>query len=75
MCSLRLANSFLRKTIVTTDLEPVREGDGFSLVGCAAEAFDWNRQKPFILLPWDQETIFYDPYSFHFAYRIKYFLN
>ena len=53
----------------------VRDGDGFSLVGCAAEAFDWNWQKPFILLPWDQETIFYDPYSFHFAYRIKYFLN
>ena len=40
MCSLRLANSFLRKTILTTDLETVREGDGFSLVGCAAEAFD-----------------------------------
>ena len=40
MCSLRLENSFLRKTIVTIDLEPVREGDGFSLVGYAAEAFD-----------------------------------
>ena len=25
--------------------------------------------------PETEETIFYDPYSFHFAYRIKYFLN
>ena len=64
MCALRPANSFLRQTTVTTDL-----------VGCAAEAFNWNWQKPFILLPWDAATIFYDPYSFHFAYRIKYFLN
>ena len=65
MCALRSANSFLRETTVTTDL----------VGGCP-----WGLQLKLaktilILLPWDSATIFYDPYSFHFAYRIKYFLN
>ena len=68
MCSLRPANNFLRKTVVTTHGELTGDRLGRRVQfgkGVPLRPSTETGKKPFILLPLDQETIFYDLIHFN----------